>query len=221
MFERSIEAPASIAVSLLVNYTRDRRSAELERGTVINDRSARRVHEQAWTRLTEAMNHLAIKAMRAGIDMEVLSWVVQAATDRQLETLACEEINSNDHMVKLIEQMRTTRPQLKFKGVTVKIDGKTVVKTSAKPRKAPVLKHSEAYYAQVAKGLANATSRDQAAELLDDGLTINDLNHLWTLAGRDDRIPSKLRKAERRAHLIENLVGYRLDSEVIRTGAMA
>lgn len=85
-----------------------------------------------------------------------------------------------------------------------------------KASKPPVLKHSEAYYRQIAKGLANATTTTQGIELLKDH-AVADLNKIWSLTGRTDRIPSKLRKAERAAHMVECLVAYRLDGEAIRT----
>lgn len=68
--------------------------------------------------------------------------------------------------------------------------------------------------------LRSATSRDDAAWTL-VGLTMAEMKHVWVLAGRTDRIPTGLRRMELIAYLVDHLVGYRLDSEAIRTGAQS
>lgn len=192
-----ISAPVSATLALMVQYTRERRSAD-QQCTMATDPGQKRLHANTYKHLNEAMNHTTIKAIRAGYDMELLAWIVQRATDHQLETLACLD-SDHETLINAITVMRTPKPVAK----------------APKASKPPVLKHSEAYYRQIAKGLANATTTTQGIELLKDH-TVADLNKIWSLTGRTDRIPSKLRKAERAAHMVECLVAYRLDSEAIR-----
>lgn len=94
-------------------------------------------------------------------------------------------------------------------------------KTPAKPkaRKAFTPK-AGVNYQGIADALRGAGSRDAGQALL-AGATVVELDHIWSLTGRTDRIPAKLVKADRLAHMVEALVGYRLDSEAIRTGAMS
>lgn len=74
-------------------------------------------------------------------------------------------------------------------------------------------------YQVIADKLRVCGDRGYAEQLLTRGRTVAELHHIWTLAGRTDRIPSRFRKDELVSHMIENLVGYRLDSDAIRTGA--
>lgn len=69
-------------------------------------------------------------------------------------------------------------------------------------------------YQAIADKLRVCGSRQYAAELLAK-CTVAELDHIWTLAGRTDRIPSKFRKNDKLTHMIENLVGYRLDTRSI------
>lgn len=201
MNARPIEASATIAVSLLVHVTRERRDAEHNRFTATTT-EAQRFYSSQWVQLGERANHVTIKALRAGVDVELLCWLVQAATDRQLESLVCETDNSNDHLVKVIQQMRTPKAQA----------------PKAKAPKAFKGKAGTDYQA-AADTLRSATSREDAAWML-ASYTMAEMRHIWTLAGRTDRIPSALRRMDLIAFIVNMLVGYQLDHQAILRGAM-
>lgn len=93
----------------LVELTRNRRSTEEVRMEALNmgpeTRGLVKSHERQWEMETEAMNQVTIAAMRAGAPAEALAWLVQQASDRQLEDLYCDGRNDADTL-QMIERMR-------------------------------------------------------------------------------------------------------------------
>lgn len=106
MNAKPITAPDHVTLVLLVQYTRDRRCAEVERFTS-TDASTARMHGQRWEWLKEAMNSVTVRAIRDGYDVDMLAWIVQTATDSQLMELACDA-TTNDRVVELVARMRET-----------------------------------------------------------------------------------------------------------------
>ncbi len=93
----------------LVELIRNRRSTEEVRIEAMNmgpeTRGLVKVHERQWEMETAAMNEVTIAAMRAGVPGDSLAWLVQQATDRQLEDLYCDGGDDAD-MLQTIERMR-------------------------------------------------------------------------------------------------------------------
>lgn len=81
-----------------------------------------------------------------------------------------------------------------------------------KAKAAPRLKADRDYQATADK-LRVCGSRQYAAELL-KGHTVAELEQVWMLAGRADKIIGKL-KADKINYVIDHLVGYRLDTVAI------
>lgn len=92
-------------------------------------------------------------------------------------------------------------------------------KPKARKASAPLTAEQTNAHKVIADKLRVCGSREYAAQLL-EGLRIVDLQSVWTLAGRTDKMLGKL-KADKVSHMIENLVGYRLASNAIMNGAKA
>lgn len=184
MNAKPITAPAHVILALLVQYTRERRSAEVER-FASTDASTARMHGQRWERLKEAMNSVTVRAIRDGYDMDMLAWIVQSATDRQLETLACDA-TTNDQVLAMVTTMRTPKPK---------------APKASKPA-GPVASAR-------AERLQACTTRDQARELLTERrMTVAVLREISKLLGLGTQ--SKLRKDALIDSLIHFTVGMRL-----------
>jgi hypothetical protein len=180
-----ISAPVSATLALMVQYTRERRSAK-ELCIVATDPSKQRLYSNQYRRLSDAMNFTTIKALRAGYDMDMLAWLVQASTDRQLEELACNEAQDADTLGAIIETMRA--PKVKARKAT-----------------APVVASDEIN--GVVAALGAVTTRKGASEAL-DGLTVAKLRQVSKALGLGAQ--SKLRKAELVDSLIHFTVGMRM-----------
>ena len=68
--------------------------------------------------------------------------------------------------------------------------------------------------AAVAQAFRAATTHQEARDAL-TGLTVALLGTVWTKAGRTDRIPSKLTKAQRIEFMVENTIGNMIDFAAI------
>lgn len=200
---RPIQAPDSMCLVLLVQYTRERRSHEARRFEALSadDHSTARLHSNGYTRLSEAMTNVTITALQTGYDMELLSWIVQGATDRQLETLACDATDAATVALMADAMRRPVAP--------------APMGRKPKAPKAPArLRAPQGAYQEMADQLRSASTRAQACDVL-MGCTIPELKAVWALTGRTDRIPSKLRKAGIIEFITEALVGNRLDVAAI------
>ena len=183
-----ISAPVSATLALMVQYTRERRSGH-ELAVLATDPSVKRLHQRQYDRLTEAMNFTTIKALRAGYDMDLLAWLVQGSTDRQLEELACLD-SDHETLINAITVMRTPK--------------------APKARKAPqpATSNAEALAAQ----LRTVDTREAGQALLSE-LKVAGLRDVAKALGM--RGISKLRKAELVAHLLHHTVQIRLDHAAI------
>lgn len=192
MNAKPITAPNHVTLVLLVQYTRDRRSSEVKRFAAV-DADTARLHGQRWEHLKEAMNSVTVRAIRDGYDMELLSWIVNGATDRQLMDLACDA-TVNDQVVAMATAMRTP-----------------VEAPKAKARKAPATVEPELIEATL-KSLRTCTTRTSAREYL-KLLRVIELRAVSKAIELGTQ--SKLRKDELIEYLIDFTVQAKLDHDAI------
>lgn len=191
-----ISAPISATLALMVQYTRDRRCAH-EAAIVASSDNARRLHNSRYQQLSQAMTHTTLKALRAGWDMDTLSWIVQVATDAQLTELGCAD---GDHatLSAMITAMRTAAP----------------VVVVAKPRTTRKPKAMNADEIQTAvKALRQCGSRLAARTRVLELFRLYELRQI--AKALDLGTCSKLRRNELIEHMIDFTVQARLDHAAI------
>lgn len=190
MNAKPINAPAHVALPLLVQYTRERRSAH--ESAITSTEATRRVYVSQYERLTEAMNHITVKAIRAGVDIDTLSWLVQVASDRQLMEIACDA-TTNDEVTAMIAKMRA--PKAAPKAKAPKANGPV-----PEPR---------------AARLRDCTTREQAEDLLrEKGVTVACLRGIAKVIGLGAM--SGLRKEEMIQKLLHFTIDLKLAHDAIR-----
>lgn len=90
----------------LAEYTREMRSTEVSRWNAMDTGRKGLVNalEDKWTALNNARLTVVLKAMRAGIPAQVLTFVCQGATNRQLMILATQDTYDSS-VITLAESM--------------------------------------------------------------------------------------------------------------------
>lgn len=148
---------------------------------------------------------------------------MNASTRKCTDTRPCNLINCYGCRRRLIDETATAMIELgmakdavdqyRYSSINnLAWEIKTPAPKAPKAKAAPRLKADRDYQATADK-LRVCGSRQYAAELL-KGHTVAELEQVWTLAGRVDKIIGKL-KANKIDYVIDHLVGYRLDTVAI------